>query len=204
MTDPNGPEYWAARLALVAMRASTRGGRCAREDAIRIVPDSAPMTVHEAACRLQDMPKPVRCKAAVKAGVVTVMCHTLTDRHAIERHEWLRSGVDAYGGGLFQALAGIPNVDATAIQVLCVGVGEELVISGSAVLAYHRDYVETPNTGFTLRLLTSGSKLPDLHEEGANATAVILFARASGFGSFAAHVPRVMAWLVRRLRGNTA
>src|SRR5689334_20551187 len=75
------PEYLAARLALLVLRASV--GKDIPLEPDRVALNGAPATSVDAAARaLEALPKPTLCFGDVEAGVLSVRCLALDDADA--------------------------------------------------------------------------------------------------------------------------
>jgi hypothetical protein len=141
MTEPlsaDAPEYLAARLALLALRASV--GKDIPLEPDRVALNGAPATsVDAAAHMLALLPKPTLCSGDVEAGVLSVRCLALDDADPdAQRSFHFHRKDDAEQGGFMGWLEDRYGPGDHAVVIF--GRGERLEVTLSVVELWHAHY----------------------------------------------------------------
>jgi len=141
MAEPlstESPEYLAARLALLVLRASV--GKDIPLGPDRVALDGAPATSVDAAARaLMTLPKPTLCYGEGEAGVLSVRCLALDDADAdAQRSFHFHRKDDAERGGYMGWLE--DRYGPGDHPVVAFGRGERLEVTLSVVELWHAHY----------------------------------------------------------------
>lgn len=133
------PAYLAARLTLLALRASINPDVAFEAGRVFIGDAAVAITVDSAVAELAAMPKPLLCDADVRSGMLDVRCRPLasadkqeqewfhlTRRDDVERGGYMGYLDDPYGPGDH--------------NVLATGRDESLVVPRSVAELWHSDY----------------------------------------------------------------
>lgn len=184
-------EYWAARLALLGLASTSGNDYRDAPSSYHVLPDLDFPSVEEAARELQRRTKPVRCGAKRRGGVLIVDCKSLTGDEELSLHAWLRAGLDARGG-LFNFVRRRPGDNISDRLVRCMGPYEELTLTVACIEAYNRDYVQSPQTGFTLRAMEG-----DTISRDSEIAAMLVFRERRGIGNLGLRVPGALVRLFK-------
>ena len=99
VSEPN-PEFFAARLALLALRASVSDSSALAADRVVLGDAPLPLSTEEAAQRLAAMPKPLFCEAEAREGMLVVRYRSLWQAEVFHQqlYEMTRRDHAQYGG----------------------------------------------------------------------------------------------------------
>jgi hypothetical protein len=139
MSDPT-PAYLAARLTLLALRASIPESQPLTLDKVIVAPMIAAVSVDSAAHVLAALPKPTACHAEVVDKTLLVQCIPLAAAEPMDRAVYAqnRSNADEQGG----AMAYLEDEHGPGDHVVAAfGRDESLRLSSSVVDEWNRDYV---------------------------------------------------------------
>ena len=133
------PDFLAARLALLAMRAGVSESSPLDSDRVTLSGTPSTMFTEAAAQRLAEMPKPLFCQAEVRDGTLFVTCRALAEVDASEQQlfDMRRSELEERGGflGFLEEYYGGEDH-----LVKALGRGESLLVRRSVVELWSRDY----------------------------------------------------------------
>ena len=163
----NALDLEAARLLLIALRASLPTEQNISVGRVVLAPEGEGLSPDSAARALASKPKPLECHAYVADGTLVVSCGSLsTEWRALHRYQVEDlSSRDGPIGSLRTSTS-----DGESDEVLILGRGEALLARAGALEAWTRDYVVTLPLGIT-------SRVPDQSERALGARAVIEFDR---------------------------
>jgi hypothetical protein len=189
--------YWAARLAIVAMRATCKGAERTQLGLYRMGPSGALVNCEEMASFLARLEKPVDCRPRIRAGALEIACRPLGTPRKRAIDAWLKGGSQACSG-LLAFLKNEFGEDISQLPVLCLGRGEQLTLQVSAVWAFHREYAETPYTGFTVVGRDGRNRVSEsAWNEDSPAVAALFFGGTSAALNLGISLP---AWLFSFLK----
>lgn len=130
----------AARLALLALRASIDPQKPLAPGTVVVAPSSTVITVEAAARALAALPKPVSCKATAENGVLTIDCRPLDAGETEWRH--YRSAKEFSGGHRgFMSHTIERYGPSDAHLVAAFGREERLLLPLQVAVDWHRDYM---------------------------------------------------------------
>ena len=133
------PEFLAARLALLALRASIPEALALDRNRMTFAPSTSPMSTDAAAQMLATMPKPLFCNAEARQGTLVVHCRTEAEASPLERALYATqrppAGWSAFMGYLHYRYG--PGDHLVAV----FGRDESLIAPHSAVARWSREYL---------------------------------------------------------------
>jgi hypothetical protein len=133
------PAYLAARLTLLALRASIRPDIALDPERVFLDRAATAVSVDSAALQLAAMPKPLLCEADVRSGALDARCRPLAsaEKHEQEWYRLTRRDDVERGGfmGYLEVLYGPGDHN-----VLAIGRGESLMIPRSVAELWKTDY----------------------------------------------------------------
>ena len=133
------PEFLAARLALLALRAGIGDSSPLDFDRVALTDTSSSISNDEAAQRLAAMPKPLFCDAEARDATLFVNCHGLDEATAGERQIFeMQCRMYEEHGGLMGFLEEYYGAEDHLVKV--IGRGESLLLHRSVVERWSRDY----------------------------------------------------------------
>jgi hypothetical protein len=144
-------DYWAARLALLSLRVTTRGGNSAVVGSYRIDLSPRQLSTHEAAQYLIGQPKPLDCRASVRGKILSLSLRVLSPTER-EVDRWVKGGLYERGGP-YASIMRRHGSSNRKLTVKCVGDTESLIVAVGALDRFCRDYRESRITTFSVRLL---------------------------------------------------
>jgi hypothetical protein len=128
-------EYWAARIALMALEVRATGFAPHAATGVQVNGGQA-MTPEEAARVLADSPKPIRCESRILGSVLAVKCETIMSAQLLAvQLEDRRRAVQSWRQGLRDM-----GISASEAQLLIRSPIESIVVPFSAIEAFERDY----------------------------------------------------------------
>jgi len=130
----------AARLAILALRASLSRAVRLRYEVIRIAGSRDRLAPDALATLLAASPKPLLCTAREAGGRLEVAYGPL--RPGTREHDWhttVAAMAAERGGRVVWYLPGEPDTRPT-LPVLCIGTGEQLLVPAAAAERWYRDY----------------------------------------------------------------
>jgi hypothetical protein len=144
-------DYWAARVALLSLRVTTRGGDSAVAGTYRLDLAQRLLSSHEAAQILVGQPKPVDCRASVRGKVLSVSFRVLSPAER-ELDGWIKGGIHERGGPC-ASIRRLYGSSGETLTVQCLGGAETLTVTVGTLERFCRDYRESRITTFSVRLL---------------------------------------------------
>lgn len=151
----------AARIALIAIRASVTGESGALFEKFIFPPDNAQVSASQAVARLSRLTKPVMCTAVVRLDSIVVSCESLSGEHLRVQQAHVEM-LDAGGGlGAIGFKVGSPDS-----LLLIKGGGASLLVTVSALQRWYRDYDLIPG-------LVVDGRPPSLQEKASGAFYVV-------------------------------
>ena len=134
------PQLDAARLALLALRASVSQHTPLPGPGVRVFPRSEVLAADAAAQLLAALPKPVACSATPSSDLLEVTCSALEP--GTPDFDWHARGValSREDGGFMGYLTRRRQANSTDVSVCCFGRDESLLVSLAAVDRWAEDY----------------------------------------------------------------
>jgi hypothetical protein len=139
--QPQNGQLVAARIELLALRAAIPESTTLRSNAFRVSPGTKILGSDDATLVLAHLPKPAVCSVAAEDGVVQLRCVGLDELDRDATNEL--AGVRRFKERPLLPSKGLESDQSTAL-VLCIGRGQELLVSLADAREWYRAYYNPP------------------------------------------------------------